>query len=130
MEKVHFEEHLGRNRRLSLKDYKGRTLLHLRIYEENGYPTKKGVFFTVQEGKKLIELLPEVAFTLDKEEPGFFKVSDQLRIEVTEFGTVDVRLYWKPEEEYVPTKKGVNLRKEEFFEFLHFLNYYKLSHFQ
>ena len=129
---VFFEEILGkRGRRMTLKQYQGRKLLHLRLYDENDCPTRKGVHMSVEEGKTLLYLIPEVLNALTNRQEGMFNITESIRLQTTKFNTVDIRLFWKPSphQDFVPTKKGCPLNKAEFFELVDIMHLYAPLYF-
>jgi len=113
--RVYMDEDLGRGRRASFREYNGRTLLHLRLYKD-GYPTKKGVCLSIDLARVLIALIPQVLQALENGTELTLHISNDIRLRVTEYANVDVRLFWYPPQssEQVPTTKGINLRPDEF----------------
>ena len=120
---VYFEEDLGRGYRVSYKEYHGKMLLHLRMYEYS-LPTKKGVCLSPKDAKVLMNLSPRVLAALEAKEELELFINDDIKLRVTDYGTADIRLFWVPpgDIERVPTKCGVNLKKGEFEQLSNIMN--------
>jgi len=126
MDQVHLDEPLGRNRRVILKTYNGTTLLHLRLYDDEGHPTKKGICLPIELVKVLMDITPQALQAIEEGIETTLHISNSIRLQVSDFGNADIRLYWYPPDgaEQVPTKKGVNLRSEEFKNLVDVLDLY------
>lgn len=117
-------------RYLTSSVYRGEHKIHLRRYNEHGYPTKKGIALNVMQAKTLLDCLNSISDDADRifsclNEGDKFEYSIHLGygayITCEKFNGrkyFDVRLYWIPPncdaKSPVPTTKGVKLREEEF----------------
>lgn len=110
--------------------YRGEHKVHLRRYDENGYPTKKGIALNPIQVKTLLDCLDSIS---DDADLIFAMLKDGDKFEYSihlGYGAYitcerfngrkyyDVRLYWIPPncdtKSAVPTTKGVKLREDEF----------------
>jgi hypothetical protein len=120
---VYFEETIGQNNlTVALKRYKGRDLLHVRQYDDYGYPTRKGVCLTLENVRTLLQkVISEAVKTLETREEKTYKITEEIRLQTTKFGTADLRVYWKPDTDYVPTKIGTPIKYQEFMQLIDIL---------
>lgn len=107
-----FQGELGNERLVKVVTYKGEHRIDLREWKE-GKPTKKGISITPMRWKNFVNYLDYVDHALSENETYSSHLGGNVYCSVEE-GSVDIRQYWKPEEELVPTKKGLRLRPLEY----------------
>lgn len=103
---------LGNDRYVQVSEWKEELRVDLREWNGN-VPTKKGISLTLMRYKNFVEVTETVdKALLDKES---YERHLGGNVYCTVKGScVDIRQYWKPEEEVVPTKKGLCLRPLEY----------------
>jgi hypothetical protein len=113
---TYFDEPLGKSGvRVTFKSFKGRDLLHIRLHDEYGYPTRKGVCLTQENVRKLRQEIVQSAIeSMESKEEKVFEITEEIRLQTTKYGDADLRLFWKPQDDYVPTRIGTPIRFEEF----------------
>ena len=103
---------LGNNRYIQVSEWKEELRVDLR--EWNGdVPTKKGISLTLLRYKNLIDGTETIDKALQDKESYQSHLGGNVYCTVNG-SCVDIRKYWKPEEEVVPTKKGLCLRPFEY----------------
>jgi len=113
---------LGNGRFALVCVFNGETKVHVREYIDEKYPTKKGICLSPIRWAALLG----TAFTLDEILSNRSDLRDDYRVHLggfvyvkanKEYGTIDIRQYFIPDGQHneIPTKKGVTLRKFEWF---------------
>jgi hypothetical protein len=105
---------LGNNRYVKVCDWNGELRVDIREWNE-GKPTKKGISLPLSRWKNLVNIFDQI----DEAKKGGIQFGQHLGGNVychLKSGYVDVRKYWKPAGESVPTKKGIFLRPDEYSE--------------
>jgi len=113
---------LGNGRFAVVCVFSGETKVHVREYIDEKYPTKKGICLSPSRWAALLG----TAFTLDEILSNRSDLRDDYRVHLggfvyvkasKEYGTIDIRQYFIPDGQHneIPTKKGVTLRKFEWF---------------
>lgn len=111
---------LQNGRYVKVSEWKKEPRVDFRQYELcNGQeiPTKKGISLKMIQLKNLLSVMDSVQETLSKNEAQSWHLGYNAYIQVRENNPcVDIRQYWKPNEEsdIVPTRKGLCFRPFEF----------------
>lgn len=105
---------LGNCRYIEVKEWKGELRVDLREWE-NGQPTKKGISLTLMRWKNLVDAIEYVDQGLRNNDGYKTHLGGNVYICIGAGSVcVDIRQFWKPENEVVPTKKGLCLRPGEY----------------
>ena len=115
------EFNLGNERYVSVRDYNGETLIHIRQFKKYGeriYPTPLGVHLTISQFMTLIDLLEEinndVCDVRDKNVESFkYNLGNNVYVTANkEYPVVHIRFYFQNElmPFALPTKIGIALR--------------------
>ena len=105
---------LGNGRYVRVNEWKGELRVDLREWRDDK-PTKKGISLTLMRWKNLVDQLEFVDKVLENREAFELHLGGNVNLTVQEGNVcVDIRQYWKPETEVVPTKKGLCLRPFEY----------------
>ena len=105
---------LGNNRYLKVCSWKGETRVDLREWE-NDKPTKKGISLTLLRWKELVDSIDDVNEALRKNEDYQVHIGRNVYCTFRKNNPcVDVRQYWKPQDDVMRCKKGLCLRPSEF----------------
>ena len=105
---------LGNGRYLQVCRWKGEQRVDLREWL-NGKPTKKGISLTLMRWKNFVDYVEYLDEALENKKMYSSHLGGNVYCAVAESSKcVDIRQYWKPEEEVVPTKKGLCLRPSEY----------------
>ena len=105
---------LGNNRHVKVCEWKGEKRVDLREWE-NDKPSKKGISLTLMRWKCLVDGIDNVNEALKNNTFYQYHLGGNVYCTVRENNPcVDIRQYWKPENEVVPCKKGLCLRPEEY----------------
>ncbi|KAK3109163.1 hypothetical protein FSP39_024437 [Pinctada imbricata] len=113
---------IGNNCFVVAKTYKGELNVHIRQFEETKagrlFPTKKGVVFPLPRWALFMNLEPDISDCLksysELESEQCWHLGGGVYAKInSEYPTVNIRHYWKPDdaEQPVPTKRGVMLNK-------------------
>ena len=122
---------LSGNRYVTANTFKGYVMIHIRQFTEDGVPIKgKGIALTVVQWVELMSCIDGINNKLkhitDENVPDFkHHLGGNKYVRVTNgFRCVDLRLFWLPEDkrEVVPTKKGIALSIQEWYEFTKLAN--------
>ena len=83
--------------------------------EKKDKPTKKGISLILMRWKNLVHQLKYADAALQRKRSYGHHIGGNVCCNVAENGVcVDIRQYWKPQEELVPNKKGICLRSSEY----------------
>ena len=105
---------LGNNRFVEVKEWKGELRVDLREWNDDK-PTKKGISLTLMRWKNLVDALEFVDQGLQTKRAYTAHLGGNVNLTMGEGSVcVDIRQFWKPEEDSVPTKKGICLRPGEY----------------
>ncbi len=96
-------------------EWKGELRVDIREWNE-GKPTKKGISLTLSRWKILVENFDEIDESKKEGRQFGQHLGGNVYCELKPNGHVDIRKYWKPADESVPTKKGIYLRPDEYAE--------------
>jgi hypothetical protein len=113
---TYFEESLGcPGLTISFRSYKQKDTLHIRQYDEYGYPTRKGVCLSPENVRTLInDIIGPALSAMESKEEATFEITQEIRLRTNSYGNADIRLFWKPEDTFVPTKIGTPIKYKEF----------------
>lgn len=105
---------LGNGRYVKVGEWKGEKRVDLREWDKNK-PTKKGISLTLMRYKVLVDNLEFIDKALTNGTACHYHLGGNVYCTVKEGNPcVDIRQFWKPEEEVVPTRKGLCLRPLEY----------------
>ena len=104
--------HIGNEKFVTVKEWKGELRVDLREWM-GVRPTKKGISLTLMRWKILVGMLEYIDEALTEKTTYNRHLGGNVHCTV-ENGYVSIRQYWKPEEDVVPTRKGLNLRLFEY----------------
>ena len=106
---------LGNGRYVQVTEWKGELRVDIREWD-NDLPTKKGISLNLMQYKNLlagIETFIDPAITENKNES--FHLGANVFVKVRKNNPcVDIRQFWAPLSEAVPTKKGLCMRPSEY----------------
>ena len=105
---------LGNDRFMQVNEWKGELRVDVREWQDDK-PTKKGISLTLMRWKNLVDQLDYACNALQDKQSYWCHLGGNVYCNIAEKSVcVDIRQYWKPENEVVPTKKGLCLRPKEF----------------
>lgn len=105
---------LGNERYVQVNEWKGEMRVDIREWKDDT-PTKKGISLTLMRWKNFVDQLEYVDQALEDKKSYGNHLGGNVYCNVGENSVcVDIRQYWKPQEEVVPTKKGLCLRPNEY----------------
>ena len=105
---------LGNNRYVKVCEWNGEKRVDMREWD-NDKPTKKGISLTLQRWKQLADHIELVDEALKDGRVYQIHLGGNVYCSVRENNPcVDIRQYWKPNDEVVPCKKGLCLRPGEY----------------
>lgn len=105
---------LGNRRYVKVGEWKGEKRVDLREWENNK-PTMKGISLTLNPWKNFVDILDYVDEALQNGTVYQNYLGGNVYCTVKEGNPcMDIRQFWKPAEEVVPTKKGLCLRPGEY----------------
>ena len=105
---------LGNDRYVQVNEWKGELRVDIREWQDDK-PTKKGISLTLMRWKNLIDQLEYVDKALQDKHSYWCHLGGNVYNNIGEGNVcVDIRQFWKPENEIVPTKKGLCLRPQEY----------------
>ena len=105
---------LSQQRYAQVCEWQGEKRIDLREWNNN-IPTKKGISLTLLRWKCLVDNLDKVDEALINNQSYSLHLGGNVYCKVRESNPcVDIRKYWKPEEEIVPTRKGLCMRPREY----------------
>jgi len=126
---VYYE--VSRNRRLTLRNWKGKQLFDVReFYEKDGdmKPGRKGLSLQSSQWATLIKILPKISGAIKGDGKGegglsknaegdfFWELSRNKRVTVREWKgsmIVDLREYYQKNDDMLPGKKGISLNQTQ-----------------
>ena len=105
---------LGNDRYVEVKKWKGELRVDLREWKDHK-PTKKGISLTLMHWKNWVDYLEYRDQAIAEKKHYKSHLGGNVYCTVNEGSAcMDIRQYWKPQEEVVPTKKGLCLRPIEY----------------
>lgn len=105
---------LGGGRYVQVCDWKGELRVDLREWCDNT-PTRKGISLTLMRWKNLMDYVECLDQALTDKKAYNSHLGGNVYCQVQQDNPcVDIRQYWKPEEDLIPTKKGLCLRPAEY----------------
>ena len=109
-----FRKHLGGERYVNVTTWRGERRVDLREWNHDT-PSKKGISLTLMRWKNLVNGMEYLDQALKDKTAYSSHLGGNVNCSIAENSAcVDIRQYWKPEEEVVPTKKGLCLRPDEY----------------
>ncbi|XP_053388402.1 uncharacterized protein LOC123540135 [Mercenaria mercenaria] len=101
---------LGNDRYVQVNEWKGEMRVDIREWQGDK-PTKKGISLTLMRWKNFVDQLTYADKVLQDKQSYWSHLGGNVYCNITENSVcVDIRQHWKPENEVVPTKKGICLR--------------------
>ena len=105
---------LGNERYVQVNEWRGELRVDIREWQEDK-PTKKGISLTLMRWKNLVDASEFVDQALHGKKAYSAHLGGNVYCSIGENSVcVDIRQYWKPDNEVVPTKKGICLRPTEY----------------
>ena len=105
---------LGNDRFIEVTEWKGELRVDLREWKDDK-PTKKGISLTLMRWKNWVDYLEYADQARTEKQNYKSHLGGNVYCTITEGSTcMDIRQYWKPQEEVIPTKKGLYLRPLEY----------------
>ena len=104
---------LGNQRYVQVNEWKGELRVDIREWNDDK-PTKKDISLTLMRWKNLVDQFENVERALQNKENYWSHMGGIVYCNITDTSVcMDIRQYWKPVNEVVPTKKGICLRPQE-----------------
>ena len=101
---------LGSDRFIEVTEWKGELRVDLREWKDDK-PTKKGISLTLMRWKNWVDYLEYADQARTEKQNYKSHLGGNVYCTITEGSAcMDIRQYWKPQEEVIPTKKGLYLR--------------------
>ena len=101
---------LGNDRFIEVTEWKGELRVDLREWKDDK-PTKKGISLTLMRWKNWVDYLEYADQARTEKQNYKSHLGGNVYCTITEGSAcMDIRQYWKPQEEVIPTKKGLYLR--------------------
>ena len=105
---------LGNDRFIEVTEWKGELRVDLREWKDDK-PTKKGISLTLMQWKNWLDYLEYADQARTEKQNYKSHLGGNVYCTITEGSAcMDIRQYWKPQEEVIPTKKGLYLRPPEY----------------
>ena len=105
---------LGNDRFMEVTEWKDKLCVELREWKDDK-PTKKGISLTLMRWMNWVDYLEYTDQARTEKLNYKSHLGGNIYCTITEGSTcMDIRQYWKPQEEVVPTKKGLCLRPLEY----------------
>lgn len=105
---------LGNQRYVQVNEWKGELRVDIREWQDDK-PTKKGIWLTLMRWKNLTDAIEYVDQTLQNRQTYNTHLGGNVFCNVGKGSVcVDIRQFWKPENDVVPTRKGICLRPAEY----------------
>lgn len=105
---------LGNDRYVEVHEWKGELRVDIREWKDDK-PTKKGISLNLMRWKNWLDQLEYVDKALEKKRVYRCHLGGNVFCKIGENSVcVDIRQFWKPQDEVVPTKTGICLRPLEF----------------
>ena len=101
---------LGNNRFIEVTEWKGELRVDLREWKDDK-PTEKGISLTLMRWKNWVDYLEYADQARTEKQNYKSHLGGNVYCTITEGSAcMDIRQYWKPQEEVIPTKKGLYVR--------------------
>ena len=98
---------LGNDRFIEVTEWKGELRVDLREWKDDK-PTKKGISLTLMRWKNWVDYLEYADQGRTEKQNYKSHLGGNVYCTITEGSAcMDIRQYWKPQEEVIPTKKGI-----------------------
>ena len=98
---------LGNDWYVEVNEWKWELRVDLREWKDDK-PTKKGISLSLMRWKNWDKQIEYADAALQEKKSYGYHIGGNVYCNVAENGVcVDIRQYWKPQEELVPTKKGI-----------------------
>ena len=98
---------LGNDRFIEVTEWKGELRVDLREWKDDK-PTKKGISLTLMRWKNWVDYLEYADQARTEKQNYKSHLGGNVYCTITEGSAcMDIRQYWKPQEEVIPTKKGL-----------------------
>ena len=108
-----FKFSLGNEKYVQVNKWKGEMRVDIREWQYDK-PAKKDISLPLMRWKILVDQIENVDKALQNKLAYGYHVGGNVYCSIDENSVcVDIRQYWKPNEEVVPTKKGICLRPKE-----------------
>ncbi|XP_060569261.1 uncharacterized protein LOC132727709 [Ruditapes philippinarum] len=105
---------LGNERYVQVNEWKGELRVDLREWQGDK-PTKKGISLTLMRWKNVVDAVEFVDQSLGNKQVYNAHLGGNVYMSIKAGCVcVDIRQYWKPKDDVVPTKKGLCLRPAEY----------------
>ena len=105
---------IGNERYVQVNEWKGELRVDIREWKDDE-PTTKGISLTLMRRKNLVNQIEYVDKALQSKLSYWYHIGGNVYCNIGERSVcVDIRHYWKPNEEVVPTKKGICVRPKEY----------------
>ena len=105
---------LGNDRFIEVTEWKGELRVELREWKDDK-PTKKGISLTLISWKNWVDYLEFADQARTAKQNYKSHLGGNVYCTITEGSPcMDIRQYWKPQDEVVPTKKELCLRPQEY----------------
>ena len=113
MASITFQSSLGNDRFVEVNQWKGKLRVDIREWKHDK-PTKKGFSLTLMRWKNFVQQLEYTDRALHGKISYWSHLGGNVYCSTSAGVRVDIRKYWKPLAEVVPTKKGIYLRPSEY----------------
>ena len=98
---------LGNDRFIEVTEWKGELRVDLREWKDDK-PTKKGISLTLMRWKNWLDYLEYADQARTEKQNYKSHLGGNVYCTITEGSAcMDIRQYWKPQEEVIPTRKGI-----------------------
>ena len=98
---------IGNDRFIEVTEWKGELRVDLREWKDDK-PTKKGISLTLMRWKNWVDYLDHADQARTEKQNYKSHLGGNVYCTITEGSAcMDIRQYWKPQEEVIPTKKGI-----------------------
>ena len=105
---------LGNDRYVEVHEWQGELRVDIREWKDDK-PTKKGISLNLMRWKNWVDQLEYVDKALENKQSFTYHLGGNVFCKIGENSVcVDIRQFWKPQDEVVPTKKGMCLRPLEY----------------
>ena len=105
---------LGNDRYVQVNEWNGELRVDIREWKDDR-PTKKGISLTLMRWKNFVDQLEYVDKALENKQSYGSHLGGNVYCNIGERSVcVDIRQYWKPVDNVVPTRKGMCLRPAEY----------------
>ena len=105
---------LGNDRYLQVVEWKGELRVGMREWK-GVIATKKGISLNLMQYKNLTDIIEDIKEARTKNQEYKYHLGNDVYVTVTQNNPcVDIRQFWKPHSDLVPTRKGLCLRPSEY----------------